>query len=306
MVIGWKKEIRWMQWKRLGTKGDGMALCSFAEQDRIVLENGSTFNGRTYTGGPFKIVHHTTEGSTYVGARETYVVTGSIPHFTVNSRNIFQHLDTSRSATALRNEAGGAQTNRNSAVQIEVVGRAALPKSRGTLRNVARLCRWIEETHQVSKEWPGGFPKPLGSVHDRDANTWNERSGHYGHCHVPENDHEDPGYTKKEVDSVMGQAPVQVFVGGNRVAAANGFLQETTVWTAVRALINAMDGDVNPGADQITVIVSFRGQTITIRARGVASGTAIVPVRELRRLNGVLVDYTPGTTPRVDISLPTV
>ena len=107
-----------------------MARCPFAEQDPIV-HNGSVITGGTYTGGPFKIVHHTTEGLTYQSARATYERTGNLPHFTIDSKRIFQHLDTGRSATALRNAPGGVETNRDSAVQIEVVGRAAAPKSRG-------------------------------------------------------------------------------------------------------------------------------------------------------------------------------
>jgi hypothetical protein len=196
------------------------------------------------------------------------------------------------------------ETNRDSAVQIEVVGRAAAPKSRGALENVARLCRWIEKTHQVATEWPNGFPTPPGSVHNRNSEAWNQRSGHFGHCHVPENTHEDPGYSTEEVGIVMGHTPVAVFVRGNPVAQAEGFLEDNTAWAAARPVVEAMGGGVDPADDQISVIVSFRGQTIKARARGVASGTAFVPLRELRRLNGVVVDFTEAEAARVDISLP--
>jgi hypothetical protein len=36
-----------------------------------------------YTEGPFKIVHHTTEGGSAAGAIATYKAAGAYPHFTV-------------------------------------------------------------------------------------------------------------------------------------------------------------------------------------------------------------------------------
>ncbi len=161
-----------------------------------------------HLGGPFKVVHHTTEGSTAEGAMAAFKASGSDPHFTVDSKTIFQHIDTSEGARALRNEAGGVQTNRDSAVQIELVGFAHLAKSPAALANVARLCRWIEETHGVPRVWPAGVPRPAKNGkdpggHNRDAQTWDTKSGHYGHCHVPENTHWDPAYSQAEVDFLM-------------------------------------------------------------------------------------------------------
>jgi hypothetical protein len=100
------------------------------------------------------------------------------------------------------------QTNRDSAIQIEVVGFAGRPKNPQTLSNVARLCRWIEQTHGVPKTWPNGLPRPARAGrdpggHNRDADNWNAMGGHYGHCHVPENTHWDPAYTALEVDFLM-------------------------------------------------------------------------------------------------------
>jgi len=179
-----------------------MAICPFAVQHTITGPSGS------YTSGPFKIVHHTTEGSTASGAFAAFLANHSDPHFTVDAHTIFQHIDTGVGARSLRNAPGGVQTNRDSAVQIEVVGFAHLPKSEETLKNVARLCRWIEQTHGVPKVWPNGLPKPAVNGHDpgghnRDATNWDTKGGHYGHCHVPENTHWDPGYTEQEVELIM-------------------------------------------------------------------------------------------------------
>jgi hypothetical protein len=181
-----------------------MAKCPFAEWRPISGSSGS------HLGGPFKIVHHTTEGSTAEGAMAAFKSNHSDPHFTVDATTIYQHIDTAEGAKALRNAPGGVQTNRDSAVQIEVVGFAGKPKNPQTLANVARLCRWIEQTHHVPQVWPNGFPKPAQNGqdpggHNRDAHTWDTQAGHYGHCHVPENTHWDPAYTHDEVVIVMGE-----------------------------------------------------------------------------------------------------
>jgi endonuclease I len=183
-----------------------MPICPFAKWDPI---NGPV---NSYTGEPFRIVHHVTDGSTYVGARSAYVANRSEPHFTVDGGTIYQHIDTGLAARSLKNASGGVQTNRASAVQIEVVGFSGKPKNETTLRDVERLCRWIEKTHGVTQVWPNGTPLPPRNGrdpggHNRNAQTWRTRGGHYGHCHVPENDHWDPGYTEAELRIVMGQAP---------------------------------------------------------------------------------------------------
>lgn len=185
-----------------------MAKCPFAIWDQLTGDCGA------HLGGPFKIVHHTTEGSGYAGARATFLARRTDPHFTVDDTTIYQHIDTERSARSLRNAPGGRQTNRDSAIQIELVGFAGRPKSVASLRNVARLCRWLEATHQIPKVWPNGLPMPARNGrdpggHNRDAETWDTVGGHYGHSHVPENTHWDPAYTADELAIVMdGQVAV--------------------------------------------------------------------------------------------------
>jgi hypothetical protein len=176
-----------------------MPQCPFAQQKPISGASGS------HVSGPAKIVHHTTEGSSAEGAFAAYQKNRSDPHFTVDRTKIFQHVDTSTGARALRNAPGGSQTNRAGAIQIEVVGFAGSAKHAATLKNVARLCRWLEKTHSIPRTWPAGVPKPAKNGrdpggHNRDAATWDSKGGHYGHCHVPENTHWDPAYTKVEVD----------------------------------------------------------------------------------------------------------
>lgn len=182
-----------------------MPKCPFAEWDEISGAVG------TYTGGPFRVVHHTTEGTSYAGARSVYAAKKADPHFTVAGSSIFQHIDTGSAARALKNPPGGVQTNRQSAVQIEVVGFAGRPKDIATLRRVAELCRWIEGEHGIPQEWPSGRPRSSSNGHDpgghnRSAENWNAIGGHYGHSQVPENDHWDPGYTQAELAIVTPDA----------------------------------------------------------------------------------------------------
>ena len=179
-----------------------MPRCPFATWKPISGSSGP------HTGGPFKIVHHTTEGSTAQAALDAFAANRSDPHFTVDGSTIFQHVDTAEGARALRNDLGGVQTNRDSAVQIELVGFAHLPKDPRALANVARLCRWIESTHGVPRIWPSGPPKPAKNGkdpggHNRDPLTWNTKGGHYGHSHVPENTHWDPAYSAAEAQFVL-------------------------------------------------------------------------------------------------------
>lgn len=183
-----------------------MARCPFAKWVPLSGACGS------YVAGPYRIVHHTTEGSTAEGAMAAFRQHRSDPHFTVDQATIYQHIDTGEAARALRNLSGGVQTNRLSAIQIEVVGTAAKPKPRGTLENVARLCRWLENTHGISPEWPSGPPRPAingkdPGGHNRSVQNWVRRGGHYGHCHVPENIHWDPAYSPDEARFVLTWDP---------------------------------------------------------------------------------------------------
>jgi hypothetical protein len=179
-----------------------MPRCPFAEFRAISGPSGPN------VGGPFKIIHHTTEGSSAAGAFAAFKTNRSDPHFTVDGMKIFQHIDTNEAARALRNAAGGVQTNRDSAIQIELVGFAGSRKNIPALQNVARLCRWLEATHAIPQVWPNGPPRPHNNGrdpggHNRDAATWDSKSGHYGHSQVPENSHWDPGYDKVEFDFLM-------------------------------------------------------------------------------------------------------
>ena len=108
-----------------------MPKCPFAIQKPVSGPSGS------YKSGPYRIVHHTTEGTSASAAMAAYAAKRADPHFTVDRTNIYQHIDTGPGARALRNGPSGVETNRLSAVQIEVVGFAGKPKEQGD----ARQCR---------------------------------------------------------------------------------------------------------------------------------------------------------------------
>ena len=192
---------------------------------------------------PYRIVHHTTQGPTMESAVSTYQSEGNYPHFTVDDTRIYQHLTIHKPTTALlncdpaknpdeckkayltvderkekytykellaiitaRGYEDGLQTNNLYCVQIELIGTAYKEKTKQILMNVARLCRWIENELGIPRTWPAGLPTLLGGptgLDKRNVKIWSNQGGHYGHCHVPENYHTDPGYTEVEVDFLM-------------------------------------------------------------------------------------------------------
>jgi hypothetical protein len=171
----------------------------------------------SYSEGPFKVIHHTTQGSSAAGAIATYRQTGNYPHFTVEEDVVYQHVDTNSAVTALEHPHGTVETNRSHAIQIELVGFAERTKSRTSLATMAALCRWLEEQHNIPPVWPNGLPYPPVNGHEphvpfnRNETTWRNNGGHYGHCHVPHNHHWDPGYTADEVALVMARAAASAF-----------------------------------------------------------------------------------------------
>jgi hypothetical protein len=190
-----------------------------------------------YKGGPLKIVHHTTESGTSDSAFAAYRSTGCFPQFTAAPEAVYQHLDTMTAGSALRNVSGGVETNRDGAIQIEVVGYAGSQKNPTTLERVADLCRWLEETHLIPPIWPNGPPKYGSSDpggHNRNASNWNHQAGHYGHSQVPENTHWDPSYWPEELDLVMGGHAMHLEINGvNQDQAVESWLKKGRSYMSV-------------------------------------------------------------------------
>lgn len=172
-------------------------------------------------------VLHTTEGSSYAGAKSAYVGNRSAPHFTVSFEGgvfrVRQHIPLNRAARALRNLTGGVDTNRLRCIQIEIVGFAAKPGaiSGAYADGTGRLMRWIEANTEIKRIGPGrAFATAYGQNHLRFSNAeWMAFNGWCGHCHVPENDHWDPGAIDINHLLSIGVPTPPPSSGGNAVVA---------------------------------------------------------------------------------------
>jgi len=58
------------------------------------------------------------------------------------------------------------------------------------LKGLDQILGWLDG-FGIPRTWPLGSPQWQGN--SRDASVWNANGGHYGHCHVPDNTHTDPG-----------------------------------------------------------------------------------------------------------------
>lgn len=160
----------------------------------------------SYTGGPPKGVLHTTEGGSASGAIGAFKSNNSWPHFLIDyAGKVWQFINTSLAARTLRNLSGGVQTNRDHAIQIEIVGFAGKPTEHPPVQWEAlkKLMRWIETTEGVKPIGPGRpFAFAYGQNNLRFTNQeWDNGSFWCGHCHVPENLHWDPGTI--DIDSLL-------------------------------------------------------------------------------------------------------
>lgn len=266
---------------------------------------GDGRSGGSYTSGPFKLVVHTTETS----GIPSY---DNAPHVTYYpaKREFVQHLSFLEAARALRNETGGVHTNRDSAIQLEIVaysqesivdkypntGRIKVSELTAEhLADIREFILWVCSEFGVEYKWP-----ERQAFSYRQANTpgfrmtheeWDAYDGVCGHQHVPENVHWDPG-------------------GINWIALMEEELSPTN-WTeedkqvvADLILANSIGASVGRGDNRQTVasvIVEARNlaksisstvtltktQVAAIAASGVAAGaTAPEIVAEIGRLLG--------------------
>lgn len=162
-------------------------------------------NGGDFISSPPRGVLHTTEGSSYAGAKGAYKANRSAPHFTCSVEGgvarVWQHIPMNRAARAMQNRKGGVQTNRLTCWQIEVVGFASKPNWVSELVTTVRnLMIWIEQQTGIQPKAPRFYASGEGIVLAHVDSPirfthgfWNQYNGWCGHQHVPENDHWDPG-----------------------------------------------------------------------------------------------------------------
>ena len=83
-------------------------------------------------------------------------------------------------------------------IQIEIFfspgcvykGKKYMTVAETPLVNFDKILAWLD-TYDIPRVWPMGEPQWQGNA--RDVGIWNNKAGHYGHCHVPNNTHTDPG-----------------------------------------------------------------------------------------------------------------
>lgn len=166
---------------------------------------------------PWRGIVHATQSRNISAAVSAYQANGTPPHVTADAwaRRRAQHIDTDRSAYAVKNLPGGVETNRLRALQVELVGfsedPANLPESLAPYSLEALTDadkRWLGE--EVFAPLMAAHPvRPLSlTMYGADCgwtlaradarqrlsfDSWTVFDGWCCHQHVPENDHWDPG-----------------------------------------------------------------------------------------------------------------
>jgi hypothetical protein len=111
---------------------------------------------------------------------------------------MYQHFSINVAARALENLPGGVETNRRSAIQVEIAWIAAdignLPQE--MILKIKDRMRWVEQQCNVKGRAPTFFGSEAfghGSLARMSAEEWNGFDGWCGHQHVPGNEHWDSG-----------------------------------------------------------------------------------------------------------------
>lgn len=162
-------------------------------------------------------VIHTTEGTTLPGYNGGATAPNytAVPDLKAKRLNWFAHFPDERSSRALRNLAGGVETNTANTIQVELVGTCD-PATRDrwkregrafifwpaaphwALKQLAEFIAWAHLAHGIRVEGPKGrwtpYPESYGYGGQRFTHAqWRKFYGWCGHQHVPENTHGDPG-----------------------------------------------------------------------------------------------------------------
>jgi hypothetical protein len=159
-----------------------------------LLLNG--VDGGYYLGGPWKGLLHTTETAGLPG----YSGGWTAPHLTYipATRRFFQHTRFTVASRALRNLAGGTQTNRDRVLQLEIVcysdKRIATQYNRlwvgdlspVHLADIREFMRWASTEFDIPWQYPQSDRRFTSGEFDNYA-------GWLGHKHAAENTHWDPG-----------------------------------------------------------------------------------------------------------------
>lgn len=158
-------------------------------------------SGGYYTNlSPWKLLLHTIEGS-YKSAIKAYLNGVGNPHATVSlDQDVYtQHVRLDRSAYALRNAAGGTETNRDNVIQVEMEGFAGDVPEWGPEKLHKLAFRVIQPILLAVPGIKWRFADfsvmeyGLYAPQRWSAAKWDSESCILGHGHAPENTHWDPG-----------------------------------------------------------------------------------------------------------------
>lgn len=236
-------------------------------------------NGGSMVGGPPRAVWHITYDKLSPGGKMPSfdAIAGYLqrvnyaPHLMWDpwTGKVVQFYPADQSSRALANRAGGVETNRMGkyCIQVEAFfspGAVVGGKRYDTLaqtpcKGMPEIVAWMR-TLGIPDAWPAGMPQWTGNP--RSVATWRSRAGHYGHCHVPENDHTDPGpmpkgmfsAPSKEASMALTQADIDAIATAvvDRVYNARGDKVKEALQVAKDGVadmlprIRALDEDFSP------------------------------------------------------------
>lgn len=172
----------------------------------VWLGNGKS-GGSWVSGYPYRLVLHTTEGTTLPGYDNGY----KAPHVTYDpeTRTFYQHREFGDAARALLNVDGGVQTNRARSLQLEIITCSDkawatkiggdwvgdLPES--AYLDLADFVRWCHLEFGIALRWPNrrafSSAEANASGFRMSESTWTSFDGVCSHQHVTENIHWDTG-----------------------------------------------------------------------------------------------------------------
>lgn len=154
------------------------------------------------SGAVIKLLSHTTEGlSFHPDPRRYYGHTGW-PHVTNDvDGTLWQHIDLDIAARALKNVAGGVQTNRGGPVQVENVGFSPLARRMTLTAAQVTSFRWLAQflhDHRgldltAHPPWTTAGSARATAPQRIPASEWYRTGGIIAHALAPENDHWDSG-----------------------------------------------------------------------------------------------------------------
>lgn len=182
-----------------------------AERDETRPQGAGPFAGPVRIG-----LFHKTQGDGIEGARSTLHAKGAEPHFlteirAAKGRRNIQMVWLDRAAKALRNQAGGVETNRLGVIQWEIVGFSEVEHEHdydeadwlwfgsecvGPVCDLLRIRKAAVPFH----DYPPEDGHRLGAEPWRMTfDEWRTFRGLCGHQHAPENAHGDPGNLSRPI-----------------------------------------------------------------------------------------------------------